>query len=452
MSTMTTQSDFKARIRERMSRTGERYAAARAVLLAQATPRPPAPSPSAGVQLLPGYDRIGGIHAESAVLANVLRQAGVVAPHTGEPFEESFLYGLAGGIGFMYFAFEYTNLPPMLSVVLRCDSYPDAFVRRGLERSGAALEWRETGSPVQAARHLADALAKGHAPICVTDMTGLPWYGMPIEHRGFAPHYVAVAGQADDVVALDDRAARPLLLSTEAFAEARAGYRKGRHRLVTVAPVQGGKGSDQRGLAAVVLEAIRATARGFHEAPYAGFGSNFGLRGLDKWARLIGDPRDAKGWRRLLANDQALAAALTRMYEGIEVEFTAPAGGRRLYATFLDEASALTRRTALRTAADLYRAAGERWTSFARAALPETEPTLDSIRRLVDQRVENLDTFGDAAAEPNRTARAEVDALQLRFAPPPDVREALLSSLAAQAISLVDVERQALEALEAAVG
>jgi hypothetical protein len=446
---MTTQSDFKARVRERMARTGERYAAARAVLIAQANPRPEAPS--AAVRLLPGYDRVGGIHAESAMLANVLRHAGVVAPHTGRPFEESFLFGLAGGIGFMYFAFEYKNLPPMLSVVLRSDSYPDAFVRRGLERSGATLDWHETGSGTQAARHLDDALAADRSAICVTDITGLPWYGMPIEYRGFAPHFAAVVGRGDGVLALDDRAARPLVISRAAFAEARAGYRKGRHRLVTVAPV----GHKARAAAIdpkeVVLEAIRATARGFHEAPYAGFGSNFGLRGLEKWARLIGDSRDSKGWRRLLAEDRALAAALTRMYEGIEVEFTAPAGGRPLYAAFLEEAADVVGRPALHGAAEIYRSAGERWSAFARATLPETEPTLDAIRQAVDRRVENIDALGEAAAEPNRAARAEIDALQLAFAPAGDVREAIVADLAAQASAILDVERQALEALEAAI-
>ncbi len=441
---MTTQSDFKARVRERMSRTGERYAAARAVLIAQALPRPPAPTTH--VQLLPGYERVGGIHAESAALANVLRQAGVVAPHTGRPFEESFLFGLAGGIGFMYFAFEYANTLPMLTVTLRSDSYPDAFVRRGLERSGATLEWHETGSATVAARHLDQALAAGQAPICVTDLCSLPWYGMPIEYRGFTPHYVAVCGRSDGMVALDDRAALPLLIDERAFAEARASVRKGRHRLVTVASA-----GSQGNVKEIVVEAVRATARGFHEAPHAGFGSNFGLRGLEKWARLIADPRNPKGWARLLADDRSLATALTRMYEGIEVEFTAPAGGRPLYAAFLDEAADAADRPALHGVADAYRMAGEQWSAFARAALPEAEPTLDAIRQRVDQRTENLDTLGDTAAEPNRDARAEVDALQGAFAPSPDVRQGILAELAARATELVRVERQALEALQAAV-
>jgi hypothetical protein len=282
-------------------------------------------------------------------------------------------------------------------------------------------------------------------------MFSLPWYGMPAEYRGFAPHYVAVAGRGDDVIALDDRAARPLLISTATFAEARAGYRKGRHRLVTVAPGAEDRSAARKDLKAVVLEAIRATARGFHEAPYAGFGSNFGLRGLEKWARLIGDARDSKSWRRLLADDRALANGLTRMYEGIEVEFTAPAGGRPLYAAFLDEAAGVVGQPALHAVADAYREAGTRWSAFASAALPESEPALDAIRRLVDQRVENLDALGEAAADPNRAARAEVDALQAAFSPAAGSREGILADLAQRAAAILDVEQEALRALEAAV-
>jgi hypothetical protein len=443
---VTTQSDFKARVRARMARTGERYAAARATLISQATHQP-GPTASS-VPLLPGYDMVGGIHAESATLANVLRHAGVVAPHTGQPFEESFLFGLAGGIGFMYFAFEYANAAPMLSVVLRSDSYPDAFVRRGLERSGAELDWHETGSAAQAVRHLDEALEHDRAAICVTDMTGLPWYGMPVEYRGFAPHYVAVIGVRDDEVAIDDRAARPLILSRAALADARAGYRKGKHRLVTVRPAPPVARQDPAG---VVLDAIGTTARGFHEAPHAGFGSNFGVRGLEKWARLIGDARDAKGWHRMLGEGRDLAAALTRMYEGIEVEFTPPAGGRPLYADFLDEAAAIVGRPGLEEAAVLYREAAAGWQAFARASLPEAEPTLDAIRRLVDQRIENMDALGEAAAQPNRAARADIDKLQAGFSPDAATRSDLLAELAARASALLAVEQRALSRLETAL-
>lgn len=444
---MTRQSDFKSRVRERMAKTGERYAAARAVLIGQAGP-PPHLIDRTGI--VPGYDRFGGVQPDLAAVANVLRQAGVVAPHSGRPFEESFLFGLGGGIGFMYFAFEYKGLPPMLTVALRSDSYPDEPVRRALEGSGAELEKQETGSPAVAARQLETALAAGRPAICVTDVSGLAYYGFPVEYRGFGPHYVAVVGRRDGDVILDDRARRPIVVPAAELADARSGYRKGKHRLITVKPT-GSPRVDRPDPAAVVLEAIRGTVRGFHEALYAGFGSNFGMAGLERWATRIVDRRDPKGWPRLLADGPSLASALARMYDGIEVEFTAPGGSRPFYADFLDEAADITGRSGLRAVAGRYRASGEHWQAFARTALPDGDPTLRGLRESIERRVERIDELGEAAAAGNREDAAERARLIASFDPPASLPSAVLSELGGIAAELVRIEREALRELERAI-
>src|SRR4051794_34009116 len=98
-----------------MGRTGERYSTARRHVLASA---PPSTGRIAGT--VPGYDRFGaGVQHDSALLANVLRATGHQAPHTGEPWTEAMLAGLAGGIGFMYFVFEYKGHPPTMTIVTR---------------------------------------------------------------------------------------------------------------------------------------------------------------------------------------------------------------------------------------------------------------------------------------------------------------------------------------------
>ena len=442
---MTTQSDFKARVRERMSRTGERYAAARAVLIAQALPRPPAPTTH--VQLLPGYERVGGIHAESAALANVLRQAGVVAPHTGRPFEESFLFGLAGGIGFMYFAFEYANTLPMLTVTLRSDSYPDAFVRRGLERSGATLEWHETGSATVAARHLDQALA-GRAG---RDLRHRPVQPAVVRHADRVPRVHAplccCRGRSDGLVALDDRAALPLLIASVPLPKPARVYRKGRHRLVTVASAgrQGRRRGDRR-------------RGGPGDGPRLSRSSVCRLR-IELRASWAGEVGSA---HRRSAGSQGLAsAARGRPLAGDRPDpdvrrhrsrVHAPAGGRPLYAAFLDEAADVggpSRPPRRRRRLSGWPASNGVHSPVPRCRRPNRRSTPSGRR--VDQRAENLDTLGEAAAEPNRVARAEVDALQRAFAPSPDVRAGLLAELAARATEIVRVERQALEALEAAV-
>src|SRR2546423_298181 len=85
--------------------------------------------------LVPGYDIFGGgQHRLSTLAAHLLRQAGHVAPHTGEPFSEAMVAGLAGGIGFMYAVFEYTGWPPMMTIVAQ--HHPEPWLPAVLGRLG----------------------------------------------------------------------------------------------------------------------------------------------------------------------------------------------------------------------------------------------------------------------------------------------------------------------------
>lgn len=48
------------------------------------------------------YRQFGGVHPETAALANVLAANQIVAPHTGRPFSEAMLFGISGGLGMGY--------------------------------------------------------------------------------------------------------------------------------------------------------------------------------------------------------------------------------------------------------------------------------------------------------------------------------------------------------------
>ena len=79
---MTTDKAFKRVVRARMAKTGERYAAARRSLLASADPESPDTTDGRG-DGAPGYRMRGGLHPETATLANVLANQGVVSGLTG---------------------------------------------------------------------------------------------------------------------------------------------------------------------------------------------------------------------------------------------------------------------------------------------------------------------------------------------------------------------------------
>jgi hypothetical protein len=54
-----------------------------------------------------GYSRFGGVHAETATIANCLAAQGVTAPHTGAAWSEALLFGIGGGLGAGYILWEF---------------------------------------------------------------------------------------------------------------------------------------------------------------------------------------------------------------------------------------------------------------------------------------------------------------------------------------------------------
>src|SRR5262245_12719477 len=97
---MTAHKHLKQLIRARMETTGERYAAARRQVLRQAPASPPGTDPA-----VPGH--FPGTIPATTALRVIVTHAGLVAPHTGEPYSEAMLFGIAGGIGAGVFSFVY---------------------------------------------------------------------------------------------------------------------------------------------------------------------------------------------------------------------------------------------------------------------------------------------------------------------------------------------------------
>ena len=91
---MTSEKHLKARIRARMAKTGERYATARRHLVGSAETGP--------ARTDGGYRLRGGIHPESANIANVLHRHGY-------PVSEAMVLGAGGGLGAGYILWESTE-------------------------------------------------------------------------------------------------------------------------------------------------------------------------------------------------------------------------------------------------------------------------------------------------------------------------------------------------------
>jgi len=423
---MTSNKSLKHLVRTRMARTGESYTTARRRVLAAA---PPSPDRPAG--LVPGYDVFGGgAQHDSALLGNVLRAAGATAPHTGEPWTEAALAGLAGGIGFMYFVFEYAGHVPTMTIVSR--AHPEPYLPAALGRAGLPFTESGTSSARRAEQTVRAAIADGRPVVCTVDRAALPWQGVD-GAWGPEPHEVAVAGIDGNDVLLDDERVHPHRLPLADFLAAWSAYRKGRHHALVVAgagvPVD---------LETAVDDAVSSMCRRL-TGPVLGnaFDVNFGFSGMAKLAAQLRDGTTATGWTRRYGEPRALFSGLRRLHDCLEVEYGGPGATRPLVAEFLTEMDGAFARPAWRAAAGLLTAAGTAWSAVASTAVGAWAP-LRGHDDLVTERLRLLLT-GDGGDELRALQARAVSGEEAFVADPPPAGE--VRALFADLADLVDRAR-----------
>lgn len=377
---MTEHKHLKRLVRERVADTAESYSTARRHVLAQVGRQAQAAAalPSG---LVPRYDTFGGgQHHASTLLAHLLRQAGAVAPHTGRPYSEAMVCGLAGGIGFMVAVFEYRGVPPIVTIVAQ--HHPDPWAPAALGRLGVAYTEEHNGAIRPALAALHSRLDAGQPVWCLVARDGLPWRAtasaLPAD-----PYPVVVAGHRDGTYWLDDEAAAPRPIPQEQFAAAWSAHRKGRHQRLVVADLAGAPVATD--LAGAVRSAI-ATTVAHLTGPVLGnaFDVNFGFAGMKRFAEQLRADRGKDAWTRRFAGPADLALALRRLYECLELQHTAPGATRPLYADFLDEAAGVLGDPTLPEAATLFRISAAHWSAIASraaAALESSGPYAELIER-----------------------------------------------------------------------
>ena len=391
---MTRQRDFKARVRARMQRTGERYSTARAhVLVGSQAPaeelsavagasgsnvsRGATPPDAPGI--FSPVRSVGGQQADVAAARNLLASAGVKGPD-GSPLTEAMVFGLAGGVGFLYGVFEYDGTPTM-TIVGRNRSTPDAFLEPLFGRAGVEVEVVTTGSAAKARREL-DRLLDDEVPsLCTVGAGRLDYLGLPGDEAAMSPHVVGVVGRDAGAVLLDDRAPRPHFVDYEAFSVARGAYPPSKHRMISVSSVH-----EHHDWGQALTSAIREGAQGYDTPPVPQFASNVGTAGLEKWHRLLTNPKEKKSWHRTFGEGTRAAIGLSRLYDCVTHAYTAPGAGRSLYADFLEESGAVTDSGP----ATAFRRSGECWTELATLAAGVDEE-LARYAELADRRTARLD-------------------------------------------------------------
>ena len=361
---MTEQRKLKKRVRERAARTGESYITARRQVV------------GAGGHADAAAETARPAHRESALLARMLRQAGVVAPHTDAPYTEAMIAGLAGGIGFLYAVFEYKGHPPTMTIVAQ--HHPQPWLPTALDHLG--LPYRERRSTAVATA-TADLRASGDLAYCAVDRGRLPWHGsgpwLYADAYGVLVDASAATLRVDDGWSVHE-------LSTEDFEAAWSSHTKGRHYRLRLEAGAAGSTVD---LPAAVSRAVRLTVAHL-TGPVLGnsFDVNFGFSGMAKLAAQLRDERTRTGWAKRYEGH--LDLAMRRLDECLEREYTAPGASRPVYAAFLTEAATVQpapQAAAMRAAADLFEESGRCWARIAAVARePDAAGRLAELAALVD--------------------------------------------------------------------
>ncbi|PQZ99371.1 hypothetical protein CQ017_06755 [Arthrobacter sp. MYb224] len=424
---MAQPANLKKLARERMERTGESYTTARKNILtdkpegpkavraaaarnyakeardaraAEKTgkkPKPapaPAPAPSPAEEL-PEYPApTDVVQYDAGLWHRVLTQAGVTNPATGEPMSEALLAGLAGGIGFMVFTFEYEEVTTA-TIVTR--AHPEPYTQNLLTRSGAKVNERTTGSAERAAEYLDHALDAGRAVVVRVAVGALPWIESS-EVDEAETIDLAIVGEHEDDLLVDDGSGSLMPISPSDLAAARAKRKKEKHWQAWIPSRRSPK---LETLTANVLEAITETnGRLLGTAELKGipvhFANRFGIAGMHTWAERLRDTSTKKGWTQIFADPQRLSAGLAQLHGFMtDTRFGGFGGLRGLYADFLDECAELPGLEPLAEHAADYAQLSADWIDLSEMIDPDVDPEVRS------------ELFGRMADQMERIAQAE---------------------------------------------
>lgn len=337
----------------------------------------PAPRAS-GATVVPGLPRTGGHHCETTTL-------GVLLSAVGVRLSEPALFGLGGGLSFIYWDSTRQALPFLGGRVK-----PFALTENLASRLGLDLRVQETGSPRRAWENVATAIDAGVPVGLQLDSYDLDYFTSRVH---FAGHIVALYGYDDTTAYLIDTAQQGGRVRTSRASLERARAARGpmsaRHRSFTLAPGDAPPTTELPLPAA--LQATAACAREFVSPPIA----NLGHRGIRTAAVRV---------RSLLERVEDPPRDLATMATLMERAGTGGALFRNLYRDFLTEVHELLpagdTASAIAAGRDAFAESALRWTEVARlleraGATGDQEHLAEASRNL--EKIADLETSAMSA-------------------------------------------------------
>jgi hypothetical protein len=287
------------------------------------------------------FDHRHYAHCESGVVTALLRRQGL-------DLSEPMVFGITGGLTFVYFPFiRITNMP-----VVSYRMFPGTIIKGAAKNLGARFETRRYSDRGRALAELGGLVDAG---ICVGLQTSVYWlpYFPPEMRFQFNAHNLIVTGrEGDEFLVSDPVFEQPVRIQAEELQNARFAKGALAPKGFLYYPVRVDPAVDLR---KAIRTAIRRTVRMMLHAPLP----FIGVKGIRYLARRIeklkdGDPRHAR----------LTLGHIVRMQEEIG---TGGGGFRFMYAAFLQEAGRLLGSAPLEEASRMMTEAGDRWRLFALA-------------------------------------------------------------------------------------
>jgi len=394
-----------------------------------------------------------GRHWETGSIHNALALQGVKAPHTGKPYSEALLLGVSGGIAFGYFTFEYKGYLPHVAMLTRNTFNP---LSTTLERLGIAQDIQQTNKVDIAEKNLQNVLDTGLYPLMWVDYFSMPYRGLDADKGMWGMMPVLAVASDGKTVTVADRSTQPLQVSMSDMTKARGRVKEDKYKLMTLNAPQTTK------LAGAVHKGICQAISLFTEMPPKGARDNFGFAAYQKLADMLINKRNKQSWERLFPTGNRMYHALAGSpvqpgaYQWVNTYWVSSDGADRgLYADFLDEASLILKKPALKEAAEKFLESHRLWLQFGDALLPDDIPLLGESKKLIQKKHDLFINEGDTALPEIKKCNARLQKLleqsETDFPLSDEQAAELRSNLRDILLKISAVEKSAVDLLQSAI-
>jgi hypothetical protein len=303
---------------------------------------------------IPGFDLFGGKHCETASLMKLFRYHGL-------SYSEELLFGLGGGIGFVYWHPKGARVP---FVGGRNGKFP-GFVQRIGEQTGHPVRVITTRSRKRAEANLRAGLVAGSPVVCYGDIYYLPYFNVT-RHFGGHAFVVYAIDDRERVAYLSDRGTSARMIRLDELARARDSP------IPPFPPRNAQLDLEIRHREPIRPAAIRGAIATCRDAMVNPPIANLGLAGIRKFSGVL------RTWVDQLDASE-LVVSLAETYVNLELAGTGGCAFRRMYHAFLVEAQAILGVDLGVPIRRLERAIGS-WDRFINNLLPDASPGLRQMK------------------------------------------------------------------------